>query len=501
MALLGAMLLAPPGIDPAAAQELLAAQPPAALEQRLPPNPSAPLLLVAQTSNPGPEVADQPVAVEAGEVGPVPLLDFPRPASCSGEAPEGGGGDLTSATPGPPAAAAEVTDQSLVLEAWGVVNEAFMDARHKGWTQDRWQEKRAELLRRPPHSRLAAHAAISSMLASLEDPYSRFLSPDEMAYLTKYDITGVGLNLGELVDGAGQRKLTVLGLVLGSPAQLAGVRQGDEVLAVNGTPVEGKSPFDVSSLIQGPKGTPVTIQFRHGDCAPAEAFTVARTADTRSPVYYRVERGERSERGAAAAGAGGGPRGGALTQASRVGYIRLREFNALAKRDIVTAVERLEAAGASSFVLDLQDNPGGLVQAGVEIARLFLDPGDTVFFTEGRDPSVASRSVVAIAPARTQAPLTVLVNDNSASASEIVAAALHDNCRATLVGRRTFGKGLIQTVYELSDGSGMVLTVGKYVTPSHSDIDGNGIEPDFRRLPEPEVASQRLAACTRPGRG
>lgn len=451
-------------------------------------------LLAAQAPDPGVYVANPAEEVGAAANALPLLLNFPPPAGCSDDAAADGGG-REALPPAAPPAPAEVTDQSLVLEAWGVVNEAFMDARHKGWSQDRWQEKRAELLRRPPHSRLAAHAAIASILSSLEDPYSRFLSPDEMTYLTKYDITGVGLNLGELIDGAGQRKLTVLGLVLGSPAQLAGVRQGDEVLAVNGTAVEGKSPFDVSSLIQGPKGTPVTIQFRHSDCAPVEAFTVARTADTRSPVYYRLERAAAGPAGGVVGGLG--PGGGA---AERVGYIRLREFNALAKRDLLTAVDRLESAGASSFVLDLQDNPGGLVQAGVEIARLFLDPGDPVFYTEGRDPSVAHRSVFGLAPARTRAPLTVLVNDKSASASEIVAAALHDNCRAVLVGRRTFGKGLIQTVYELSDGSGMVLTVGKYVTPSHSDIDGNGIEPDFRRLPEPEAANLKLAACARPAR-
>jgi len=367
-----------------------------------------------------------------------------------------------------------VTNESVVEEAWQVVHENFLDARHHSWSADAWLEKKEEALKRPIRSRMAAYGAIRSMLSSLNDPYTRFLLPDQFSQLAKYDVTGIGLNIGEVANGQGGTTLKVLGLVLGSPAQSAGVRQGDELLSVDGSSVTGKTAFEAASLIQGPKGTPVSIEIRHGMCGEAQSLTVERQQDVRSPVYYRLEHSQDS---------------GQL-----MGYIHLREFNALAKRDLVTAMKRLQDAGATSYLLDLQDNPGGLVQAGIEIARLFLDEGETVIETVGRDPD-SFRSITASGPPLTKAPLMVLVNDHTASASEIVAAALHDNCRALLVGRRTFGKGLIQSVYELSDGSGIILTVGKYVTPGHHDIDGNGIEPDFKRPPGLQEAKQKLGRC------
>ncbi|KAL3678777.1 hypothetical protein R1sor_021733 [Riccia sorocarpa] len=364
-----------------------------------------------------------------------------------------------------------VTNESIVEEAWQVVNENFLDARRHSWSAEEWLKRKEEALKRPLRSRMAAYGAIKAMLGSLNDPYTRFLTPDQFLQLSKYDVTGIGLNIGEFEEN-GTTSLRVLGIVLGSPAQSMGVRQGDELVAVNETSVRGMSAFEAASLIQGPKGTPVSIQIRHGPCEEIQSLTVSREQDVRTPVFYRLER----------------------TPNSLTGYIRLKEFNALAKRDLVTAMKRLQDAGATSFLLDLQDNPGGLVQAGIEIARLFLDGGETIIQTVGRDP-LNYKSIMATGTPLTKAPLMVLVNDRTASASEIVAAALHDNCRAVLVGNRTFGKGLIQSVYELSDGSGIILTVGKYVTPGHVDIDRNGIDPDFRNPPGLTQAMDKLASC------
>ncbi|GJP33740.1 hypothetical protein CLOM_g18259 [Closterium sp. NIES-68] len=420
----------------------------------------------------------------------------------------------------------EVTDQSVVLEAWEVVNETFFDARNKGWSPEAWAAKKEAIIRKPPRSRGEAYAMISSMLASLNDPYSRFVTPKQFAALAKYDVTGIGLNIGEDVED-GRVKLKVAGIVLGSPSQLAGVRQGDELVSVDGTSVQGMSAFDVSSLIQGPKGTPVTIGIRHDSCSPIELLTMARTSDVQSPVLYRLDRNDpisplglfQDFSSAASSSYSSSPSSPSSASSSSsspssmfssvfssssaptgpVGYIRLKEFNAAAKRDMVTAIQRLEAAGAVSFVLDLQDNPGGLVQSGVEIAKLFLERGQTVVYTEGRPGELPQkRSIEATGKPLTRAPLTVLVNGRTASASEIVAGALHDNCRAVLVGSRTFGKGLIQSVYELNDGSGMVVTVGKYVTPGLVDIDGNGIAADFRRKPSGDMARWKLANCQVP---
>jgi C-terminal processing protease CtpA/Prc len=213
-------------------------------------------------------------------------------------------------------------------------------------------------------------------------------------------------------------------------------------------------------------------------------------------------------------------------EGGNVGYIRLKEFNALAEPNVARAIETLRGKGATSFVLDLRDNPGGLVQAGVEIARLFLPPNTAVAYTEGRvvaggvkgDTQVAAtvgsasrmnaaqmnaaptrlKSIPSATAASVTEPLTVLVNGRSASASEILTGALRDNCRATVAGSRTYGKGLIQSVYELSDGSGLVLTVGKYVTPGLHDIDRAGIDPDFAMFPGFEKAGETLDACRVP---
>uniref|UniRef100_A0A453F6F8 C-terminal processing peptidase n=3 Tax=Triticinae TaxID=1648030 RepID=A0A453F6F8_AEGTS len=280
--------------------------------------------------------------------------------------------------------------------------------------------------------------------------------------MSKYDMTGIGLNLREIPDDNGSLRLVVLGLILDGPAHSAGVRQGDELLSVNGIDIRGKSAFDVSSMLQGPKETFVTIKVKHDSCGPVESMKVQRQMAARTPIFYRLEKRDNEN--------------------SSVGYIHIKEFNAVAKKDLVSALKRLQNSGASYFVLDLRDNLGGLVQAGIEIAKLFLNKGDTVIYTTGRDRQVQNTIVADSGPLVTT-PVMVLVNNRTASASEIVASALHDNCKAVLVGERTFGKGLIQSVFELHDGSGIVVTVGKYVTPNHKDINGDGIEPDYRRLP------------------
>ncbi|KAK7247235.1 hypothetical protein RIF29_42113 [Crotalaria pallida] len=368
-----------------------------------------------------------------------------------------------------------VTNEGLVEEAWQIVNEAFLDSATHRWSQDTWQVKKEDILSNSIQTRSKAHQIIKRMLASLGDPYTRFLSPEEFSKMARYDMTGIGINLREVPDENGDLRVKVLGIMLDSPAHSAGVRQGDEILAVNNMEVLGKSAFEVSSLMQGPNGTSVTIQVKHGNCGPVESIEVQRQLVARTPVFYRLEQTD--------------------SGATPVGYIRLKEFNALARKDLVIAMKRLQDMGASYFILDLRDNLGGLVQAGIEIAKLFLNEGDTVIYTAGRDPQF-QKAVVSDTSPLFQAPVVVLVNDKTASASEIVASALHDNCRAVLVGKRTFGKGLIQSVFELHDGSGVVITVGKYVTPNHKDINGNGIEPDFQKLPGWDDISQHLSKCS-----
>lgn len=159
----------------------------------------------------------------------------------------------------------------------------------------------------------------------------------------------------------------------------------------------------------------------------------------------------------------------------RVGYMRLSQFNGNAADSVADAIRNLTAQGAESFILDLRNNPGGLLQAGIEIARLWLPQG-TIVYTVNRQGVLDSFE--AFGQAITDAPLAVLVNEGTASASEILAGALQDNGRAQLVGSTTFGKGLIQSLFDLPDGAGLAVTVAKYETPDHHDINRLGITPD-----------------------
>jgi carboxyl-terminal processing protease len=158
-----------------------------------------------------------------------------------------------------------------------------------------------------------------------------------------------------------------------------------------------------------------------------------------------------------------------------IGYVRLAQFSANAAQEVAHSVKNLEQQGAKAYILDLRNNPGGLLQSGIEIARVWLDEG-AIVYTVNRQGMLDS--FTASGSALTKAPLAVLVNQGTASASEILAGALQDDGRAMLVGEKTFGKGLIQSLFELPDGAGLAITVAKYETPSHKDIHKQGIVPD-----------------------
>ncbi len=400
----------------------------------------------------------------------------------------------------------EVTDTAVLEEAWALVNENFLPARKSesdGFDREAWLATKAAHEKSPPKSREEAYEMIRSMLGTLGDKFTRFVDPERFTAMLKYDITGVGLNIAE--DANDPERVRVLGMVLDSSAMKAGIEQEDEIVAVNGEKVRGLSAFQVSSLIQETKGKKVELTIsREGEDGPRNVSLVRDDdyASPKSPVSMRLEGGH-------------------------VGYIRLKEFNSLAERDIAKAVTDLRRQGADAYILDLRDNPGGLVQAGVEIARLFLPPDATIAYTEGRVVAGGAKrdtDVSATKKARNgsdsnlptklkaitntnnepmvgvDVPLVVLVNGRSASASEILTGALKDNCRAVVVGSKTYGKGLIQSVYELSDLSGVVLTVGKYVTPGLVDIDQTGISPQFMMFPGFDAAAKEISACKVPPR-
>ncbi|KAL0041882.1 hypothetical protein WJX79_007657 [Trebouxia sp. C0005] len=332
---------------------------------------------------------------------------------------------------------------NLVQEVYELVADNYLDARSGGFDPQRWEQLKDQALQQPLRDSPAAYRVIREMLAKgTSDPYTRFITPEEFESMRKYDVTGVGLHLGtaeEFVRKTGlqlplghdesEEGIWVVGMILGSPAQTAGVEQGDQLLGIDEMQVDGQSPFQAASAISGGDAEPDTIpeptvrlqvRKRNGS---EKALAVNRPVKKiTSPVEaYLDDRGSR-----------------------KVGVIRLSGFNARAQQDVAQAVKALTRQGASEFTLDVRDNRGGLYQEGAEVAKLFLEDGATVVVTEGRG-HVRNKPLLAHGPALTRAPLTVLINQQSASASEIFAGAVRDNCRAILVGKRTFGKGLIQS--------------------------------------------------------
>jgi len=353
-----------------------------------------------------------------------------------------------------PTAEALTEDQQLFNEAWRIVNQAYLDDTFNG---QNWWLVRQKALKKPLPDRESTYAAIQQMLASLDDPFTRLLKPNQYRSLqtsTSGELTGVGIQIA-LNPETGQ--LEVIASIQGSPAEQAGILPRDQILRIDGFSTAELTLDEAAARMRGPIGSVVRLTVAHAGeptgGQPLE-FELKRDRIALNPVQaeLRTEAGD-----------------------SSIGYIRLSQFNAKAVTEMTQAITQLEQQGASSFILDLRSNPGGLLQAGIEIAGLWLDQG-TIVYTVNRQGVVgaftADRQVL------TRDPLVVLVNQGTASASEILAGALQDNRRARLVGERTFGKGYIQSLFNLSDGSGLAVTIAKYETPNHHNIHKVGIVPD-----------------------
>lgn len=364
--------------------------------------------------------------------------------------------------------------QTTLAEAWAVINDTFYDGNFNSidWTRDLEKHMRASYL---AIDKEAAYSEISEMLGDLGDPFTRVVPPDEYADFrvsSEGQVHGVGLMLS--LDPASGR-LVVLAPVAHSPAERAGVRAGDQVLAIDGVPAEHLGTENAAQLLRGKKGTNVHLQVRRttkhvpgvaGRPEPAVPPALVKTVTMRrdlvnvSPVFSAKV--------------------SLPSKAGSLGYIRLLSFSNNAPRDVKRAMLDLSSSGAKGFILDLRDNPGGLVTSGMDVAHLWLDGHTTVFNVAGRDDTVPQQIQLDAGRAASDDPLVVLVNANSASASEILAGALRDYGRATIVGdSATYGKGKIQSLFELSDGSALFVTVAKYKTPNLLDIDHVGITPDI----------------------
>jgi carboxyl-terminal processing protease len=351
----------------------------------------------------------------------------------------------------PEPAFALTQEQNLVAEVWRIVNRAYVD---ETFNHQNWWFVRQRLLKREPTDRRETYALIQDMLATLEDPYTRLLPPEQYRSLqtsTTGELTGVGLQIAK----DEQRGLVrIIAPIEGSPAEVAGIQPLDLVVAIDGVSTTELSLDEAAALMRGQQGTAVTLSLRRGDNGTPMQVSLTREVITLNPVFAELRN---------------------TVDDQPVGYLRLSQFSSNATENLEAAIHQLAQQGATGFILDLRNNPGGLLQAGIEIARLWLPQG-TIVYTVDRQ-GVLDRFET-FGPAMTDTPLVVLVNEGTASASEILAGALQDNGRAKLVGNVTFGKGLIQSLFDLSDGSGLAVTVAKYETPNHHDINQLGITPN-----------------------
>jgi len=309
--------------------------------------------------------------------------------------------------------------------------------------------------------------ALGSAVHSLNDRFSNYFDPksyQSFQEATAGAFEGVGMNVEEVPRG-----LRVLTVFKGSPAARGGIKAGDEIVAVNGKSLRGVSSEQATTRIKGRAGTPVTLSVVTGKAKP------------RTVKLHRAKVDVPVVESRMATGPGG----------EKVAYVRLTSFTSGAHGEVNAAVRRLVRKGATAVVLDLRDNGGGLLNEAVLVSSIFIPEGKIVT-TRGRArPERVFEATGSSIPGKI--PVAVLVNGESASASEIVTGALQDRHRATVVGTRTFGKGVFQEVEQLSNGGALDITVGEYFLPSGRNIGGGGVKkgdgiaPDIKAQDDPKT--------------
>ncbi len=303
-----------------------------------------------------------------------------------------------------------------------------------------------------------SRAAIEGMLKELDDPYTSYLSKD--AYQLgmsnfKGELEGIGAQVG-----IRNEQLTIIAPISGSPADKAGIKAGDVILEVEGAPTSEMSLVEAVLNIRGPKGTTVELLILHqGETEPVKVEIVRDTIEL-SSINFEM-RGD-------------------------IAYIRITHFSGRTDEEILPILESLWNKGTEGIVLDLRSNPGGLLEEVVKVTSHFLSEGVVVNVVDNRGESTVLR--VRESEVVTHLPVVVLVDAYSASGSEVLAGALQDYGRAVVAGQKTFGKGSVNVLRELADGSGIYITTARWLTPDGRPIEGEGIEPDYMLELEGEEA-------------
>jgi carboxyl-terminal processing protease len=332
-------------------------------------------------------------------------------------------------------------DFSVFWEAWGWIENSYLGTL--------------------PAPQQTTYAAVRGALSALGDPYTIFVEPvdrEEEKERLRGNFGGIGAFLERAEDGD-----LLLEPIPGNPAEAAGILTGDVLLAVDGFPIaEAMTVADVADLIRGEEGTEVTLEIvRQGEEESIEV-TITRAAILLPSVTYRV-----------------------LEEDPSIGYIRLGRFSAESAGEVGDALQDLQRQGATKVILDLRQNGGGLLDAAVDVSDHFLE-GGTVLYQISRDEDEREFTATDTTLAGEE-PLVVLIDGGTASAAEIVAGALGDRDRATLIGVTSFGKGSVQLVYDLSDGSSVHVTSARWYTPDRRELDQYGLEPDISVEPSQEA--------------
>jgi carboxyl-terminal processing protease len=353
---------------------------------------------------------------------------------------------LVAAAPSP--AALKDSPKALVDQAWQIIQHNYVD---RSFNKQDWIAVRSRFLQPSYPTTATAYSAIETMMGSLGDPYTRFLTPEALKELTQNvsgDFVGVGLTVS--LDST-SREWVVEKAFDESPAAIAGLKPQDIVVSLNGKPTPTIDPSKAGPYLVGAVGSKIAVQVRRGK--EMLSYTLVREHINLNPLTYQT----------------------ITSKAGKIGYIRLPIFTTKSPSSMQATLKTLESQQVAGYILDLRNNPGGVLDAGIAISRMWLPEGTIVSVKERNNPQ---EIVSANHQALTTKPLVVLINNQSASASEVLGAALQDNKRAILVGTNTFGKGLVQSFEPLNDSSGVLVTIAKYFTPKGQNIHKVGIKPN-----------------------